>query len=129
MRIFSVLALTEVKRMQTPGNVSVVAWSPNRQLIATGYDYPYRLGLWEVQTGAVRGTLPNKFLGPGLELCFSPDGMRLAGSDQGSIISVWHTGTLETIDTFPGHPQARAKGPGAPGGGGSRARQGLTRST
>jgi WD40 repeat protein len=71
--------------------------------LAIGYDYPYSIDLWDVETGTYRVTFAGDRFSPAYDICFSPDGSLLASTALANTVSVWNTDTFDLVHAFPGH--------------------------
>jgi WD40 repeat protein len=81
----------------TTGPIYIIAWSPDRQWLASsGYQ---QIKIWDLETMLEYKTLE----GPAdlvWGLAWSPDGRYLAGAGQYGLIQLWETGSFEKIAEF-----------------------------
>ena len=94
LRMLSVPKLEEVRVITTPGDTDSLAWSHDSQYLATGYNYPWQIDIWETTTGRHVKTLAGRQGSPVEAICFSSDGSVLAFSEAKSRVHVWD---LETF--------------------------------
>ena len=97
-----VLIITDSVAITTgQGTVFDVAWSPDRQLLATGGG-DKTIRLWDAQTRSQRQILVGHEGGV-LGLGFSPDGKKLASSSSDRTLILWDLTTGKPLLTLKGH--------------------------
>jgi serine/threonine protein kinase len=77
-----------IRRLNTGSPVRDIAFSPNGQLLAAGYD-DQTIGVWQVQNGNQIGTLRGH-ISSVRTLSFSPDGNWLASGSDDETVRLWN---------------------------------------
>jgi eukaryotic-like serine/threonine-protein kinase len=83
--------------------VSVVAWSPDSQQLASGgWDQTVRI--WQVESGELLGEIPHR--DQVIALDWSPNGTILASATWGSQILLWEAATTNSLGELAGHHES-----------------------
>ncbi|MEM7384570.1 MAG: WD40 repeat domain-containing serine/threonine protein kinase, partial [Verrucomicrobiota bacterium] len=104
LRFFSLPDLRSLPSIRTPGEVCTVAWSPDSRHIATGYEYPNQVDVWEVarQQRSHQLISPSQ-TSPCYDTCFSADGRLLAYSEENNMVHIWDLEKNHEQRVFPAH--------------------------
>jgi hypothetical protein len=93
------------KRRQFGGQpasaVSVMAFSPDGKLLASGHEHG-GIKLWSIDTGMEVRAIDSRSLGV-VALTFSPDGKHLVSGSEDSQITLWDTASGKMLRSFSGH--------------------------
>ncbi len=90
VRLLSIPNLEE-RILPVKDPVSVVAWSPDARLLATGYSSPYTIDLWDIGSGEHVRRFEGSQMSPCYDLCFSPDGTKLSFVENSGFVHVLET--------------------------------------
>lgn len=93
-------------RQQLPGHtglVSVVAWSPDGQQLASG-SWDQTVRIWQVESGEQIGEIPHP--DQIIALDWSPNGDVLASATWGSQILLWEAATTNSLGELVGHRES-----------------------
>ncbi len=104
VKLFSIPKLEEAGVIETSGTVAAIAFSPDSQLLATGYDYPSQVDLWSVRETDLIVTMSGKMRSPCAVLTFSPDGRSLASTELSGLIQIWQVPDGELRRRYTGDP-------------------------
>ncbi|MDC0325378.1 WD40 repeat domain-containing serine/threonine protein kinase [bacterium] len=106
LMLYSIPDLKPIHRIDTSGDVAVVAWSPDSRSLVSGYEYPLYIDLWDVESGSHQGRMQSEQFGPSRELSFSKDGSTVACISLDDNINVWNAESLQLIETIPGRRES-----------------------
>ncbi|MEZ5328109.1 MAG: WD40 repeat domain-containing serine/threonine-protein kinase [Verrucomicrobiales bacterium] len=88
VRVLSIPDLQIKGTISPPSHANVVAWSPDSRYLATGYEFPLFVDLWDVTNGAYVRRFEGSQRAACHEIAFSPDGQKLAFTEDSALIHI-----------------------------------------